>query len=83
MKKIIIILTIFTTILFANAIDISLKYEYLGKYKEAITVLLPELKKDQNNYLLNLRIAYLFYLNKSYKNSLIYYKKASLEKKNL
>jgi len=56
----------------------SYDYELLGKYKEAIKVLSPLYKKYPNGYTLNLRFGWLFYLNKKYADSIIYYKKASL-----
>ena len=53
-------------------------YEQIGKYEEAIKVLSPLYRKYPNGYTLNLRLGWLFYLDKKYKNSEKYYKKASL-----
>ncbi len=56
----------------------SYDYELLGKYKEAIKVLSPLYSKYPKGYTLNLRFAWLFYLNKNYADAIKYYKKASL-----
>ena len=56
----------------------SYTYEQVGKYKEAIQMLSPLYKKYPKGYTLNLRLGWLFYLDKKYKNSEKYYKKASL-----
>jgi tetratricopeptide (TPR) repeat protein len=61
-----------------NAYKNSYNYEKIGDYKDAIKVLIPIYKKYPNGYTLNLRLGYLFYLNKNYKNSIRYYQKASL-----
>jgi len=69
--------------LFAGELNIkqiyekSYNYERMGDYKDAIKVLIPLLKKFPTGYTLNLRIAYLFFLNKNYKNAVVYYQKAS------
>jgi tetratricopeptide (TPR) repeat protein len=56
----------------------SYDYEQVGKYKESIKTLSPLSEKYPNGYTLNLRLGWLFYLQKQYNNSLDYYKKASL-----
>ena len=56
----------------------SYDYELLGKYEEAIKVLSPLYAKYPKGYTLNLRFGWLFYLKKSYADSIKYYKKASL-----
>jgi len=56
----------------------SYNYEKIADYKDAIKVLIPIVKKYPNGYTLNMRLGYLFYLNKNYKNAINYYKKASL-----
>lgn len=61
--------------------DIYLKsynYEYMGKYEEAIKVLAPLIKQYPKGYTLNLRLGYLFLLDKKYNNASEYYKKASI-----
>jgi len=55
----------------------SYNYEKMGDFKDAIKVLIPLYKKYPNGYTLNLRLGWLFYLNKDYKNALIHYEKAS------
>ena len=67
-----------------NSIDIkslylkSYNYEQMGKYGEAIKVLTPLIQKYPNGYTLNLRIGWLFYLNKNYNDAIAHYKKAIL-----
>ena len=56
----------------------SYNYEKIGDYKDAIKVLIPVYKKYPKGYTLNLRLAYLFYMDKKYENSIKYYKQASL-----
>ncbi len=56
----------------------SYDYEQVGQFKEAIKILAPLSKKYPKGYTLNLRFAWLFYLQKQYNTSLEYYKKASL-----
>jgi len=81
MKKIIILISV---VLSLFAMDVkkayydSYNYEKMGDYKDAIKVLIPVYKKYPNGYTLNLRLGWLFYLNKQYQNALEHYKKASL-----
>ncbi len=82
MKKLIIFLSV---ILFAfSTKDIqqiyykSYNYEKMGDYKDAIKVLIPLYEKYPNGYTINLRLGWLFYLNKNYKNAIKHYQKASL-----
>lgn len=56
----------------------SYNYEQMGKYSEAIKVLVPLYKQYRNGYTLNLRLGWLFFLDKKYKDSINYYQKASL-----
>lgn len=56
----------------------SYNYEYMGKYDEAIKVLLLLYDKHEKGYTLNLRLGYLFFLSKKYTNASLYYKKALL-----
>ena len=86
MKKLLLILLFFITLSFATDDFESIKndyfksydYEQMGKYKEAIKVLAPLYKKYPKGYTLNLRLGWLFYLDKKYSNAIKYYKKASL-----
>jgi len=82
MKKLILFLAV---ILFAfsnkNIQQIyykSYNYEKMGDYKDAIKVLIPLYKKYPEGYTINLRLGWLFYLNKNYSNSIKHYQKASL-----
>jgi len=85
MKKIILLL-LSVTLLFSaqksKKIDEyyfkSYDYEQMGKYAEAIKVISPLYKKYPKGYTLNLRLGWLFYLNKKYANAIKYYKRASL-----
>ena len=56
----------------------SYDYEQMGKYSEAIKVLSPLYKKYPKGYTLNLRLGWLFSLDKKYANAVKYYKRASL-----
>ena len=56
----------------------SYDYEQMGKYTEAIKVLSPLYKKYPKGYTLNLRFAWLFFLNKKYTDAIKYYKEAAL-----
>lgn len=72
--------------LYAEHIDEDIKnlytksydYEGIGNYSEAIKVLTPLYSKYPKGYTLNLRFAWLFYLDKKYKNAEEYYKAATL-----
>jgi len=83
MNKIIISL-LYVVLLFSNKLDIksiyvkSYNYEQMGKYSEAIKVLTPLIKKYPKGYTLNLRLGWLFYLNKNYNNAIKYYQNATL-----
>ena len=55
----------------------SYNYEKIGNYKEAIKVLMPLYSKYSKGYTLNLRLGYLFSLQKQFKISLAYYQQAS------
>ena len=54
----------------------SYNYEKMGDYKDAIKVLIPLYEKYPNGYTLNLRLAWLFYLNKNYQNAIKHYETA-------
>jgi tetratricopeptide (TPR) repeat protein len=56
----------------------SYDYEQVEKYEESIKSLAPLYKKYPNGYTLNLRLGWLFYLQKKYNSSLEHYNKASL-----
>ena len=74
--------------LYASHIDSSIQqsyaksydYERVGNYSEAIKVLSPLYTQYPNGYTLNLRFAWLFYLDKKYTDAQEYYHKASLLK---
>ena len=82
MKKLLIFFAVFL-FAFSNK-DIqqiyykSYNYEKMGDYKDAIKVLIPLYNKYPNGYTINLRLGWLFYLNKNYSNSIKHYEKASL-----
>lgn len=54
----------------------SYNYEKIGDYRNAMKALVPVLKEYPDGYTLNLRMGWLFYLNKNYANSLESYEKA-------
>lgn len=58
----------------------SYHYEQITNYNEAIKVLTPLYLKYPKNYTLNLRFAWLFFLNKKYQNSIAHYNKSLLTK---
>jgi tetratricopeptide (TPR) repeat protein len=54
----------------------SLKYETAGNYTKAIQSLLPVVKEHEDDYLLNLRLGWLYYLDGKNKESKQYYSSA-------
>lgn len=54
----------------------SYNYEKLQDYKNAIKAIIPVYKEYPNGYTLNLRLGWLYYLNKNYANSIFYYDNA-------
>jgi len=85
MKRIILV-SLFIISLFANDTKLDIKsaylqsynYEKMQDYKDAIKVLIPVYKKYPDGYTINLRLAWLFYLNKNYQNAIKHYQKASI-----
>ncbi|MCX8056796.1 MAG: tetratricopeptide repeat protein [Ignavibacteria bacterium] len=64
---------------FNNSINLAEK----GNYQKAIDELLNVYSKNSDDYLINLRLGYLYYLQKKYDQSINYYKKAfDLSKEN-
>ncbi len=51
----------------------SYNYEKLQDYENAIKVIMPVYKEYPNGYTLNLRLGWLYYLNKNYANAIFYY----------
>jgi len=82
MKKLLIFLAVFLFALSNKEIQQiyykSYNYEKMGDYKDAIKVLIPLYNKYPKGYTLNLRLGWLFYLNKNYDNSIKHYQKASI-----
>ena len=79
MKKIVMLISILGALFALNikqAYYDSYNYEKMGDYKDAIKVLIPVYKQYPNGYTVNLRLGWLFYLNKNYQNALEHYKKA-------
>lgn len=62
----------------ADAYAKSFTYEKMDKYEEAIKALVPLYRNYPNGYTLNLRLGWLFFLAKKYRNAIEYYQKASL-----
>jgi tetratricopeptide (TPR) repeat protein len=84
MQKVIIFLLVSISIIFASSDEYikeqylkSYNYEQMQRYNEAIKVLAPLYKQYPKTYILNLRIGWLYYLNKNYNSAIYYYEKAS------
>ncbi len=83
-----ILLTISLISIFAYGLNIkniylkSYNYEKMSDFKDAIKVLIPLYKKSPNRYFINLRLGWLFFLNKKYENSIKHYKKALIAEPN-
>jgi len=54
----------------------SYNYEKMGDYKDAIRAITPVYEKYPNGYTINLRLGWLYYLDKKYANSIRHYKNA-------
>jgi len=87
MKKITIIIIVLFTSIFISAQNInsddkllafknSIEQESIGHYSDAISDILKITDKYKSDYLVNLRLGWLYYLNKDYTNSITFYKKA-------
>ncbi len=59
----------------------SYNYEKMGDYEDAIKSLLPVIQKYPDAYTPNLRLGWLYFLDKKYKNALYHYKKAAIAAK--
>ncbi|WP_187648391.1 tetratricopeptide repeat protein [Nitrosophilus labii] len=59
----------------------SYNYEKMGDYEDAIKSLMPVIQKYPDAYTPNLRLGWLYYLDKKYKNALYHYKKAAIAAK--
>ncbi len=59
-----------------NAYYRSYQYEKSGNYEDAIKALIPVYKEYPNGYTINLRLGWLYYLDKKYANSIYHYEKA-------
>lgn len=59
-----------------SAFNSSINEALKGNYQKAIDVLLNIYKNNENDYLMNLRLGYLYYLQKKYDKSVEYYQKA-------
>lgn len=86
MKKILLIFSFSFSLLFAlsanDAFEKSYAYEKSFKYSDAIKVLMPIYKQNKNAYFINLRLGWLFALNKDYPSAIKHYKKALITKPN-
>lgn len=54
----------------------SYNYEKMGDYKDAIRSIMPVYEKYPQGYTVNLRLGWLYYLDKKYANSIKFYKNA-------
>ncbi len=83
MRRLILLILILTTSSLAlsyeeikNAYHQSYKYEKIQDYKNAIRAIIPVYKEYPNGYTINLRLGWLYYLDKNYANSIYHYEKA-------
>ena len=80
MKRLITIFSLSATLTFAlnvsDAYRKSYDYEKMCSCADAIKTLMPVYQKYPNGYTVNLRLGWLFYLNKEYSNAIKHYKKA-------
>ena len=82
MRKLIIFFLLNFTLLFAQldskiiAFNKSIDFEEIGNYKDAIKTIENIYSKYSNDYLVNLRLGWLQYLNQKYDESIKYYNKA-------
>ena len=80
MKRLITIFSISATLAFAlnvsDAYRKSYDYEKMCSCSDAIKTLMPVYQKYPNGYTVNLRLGWLFYLNKEYSNAIKHYKRA-------
>ena len=80
MKRILLIISLSEIFAYGvNTNNIYLKsynYEKMSDFSDAVKVLVPLYKKTPNQYFINLRLAWLFFLDKKYKNAIKHYKKA-------
>lgn len=56
-----------------DSFNLSVNFENEKNYKKALDVLTTHYKENKNDYLFNLRIGWLYYLNEGYDNSIKYY----------
>jgi tetratricopeptide (TPR) repeat protein len=54
----------------------SIQEESIGKYAQAILTLMKIYDKHKDEYIINLRVGWLYYLNKDYESSIKYYESA-------
>ncbi|MGB9665102.1 MAG: tetratricopeptide repeat protein [Ignavibacteria bacterium] len=59
-----------------TAFNTSINEALKGNYQKAIDALLNIYKNNENDYLINLRLGYLYYLQKKYDKSVDYYQRA-------
>ncbi len=86
MKKIVLIVSLSAIFTYGfNIKNIYLKsynYEKMSDFSDAIKVLIPLYKKSPNQYFINLRLAWLFFLDEKYKNAIKHYKMALIAEPN-
>jgi len=59
-----------------EAFNKSLNFENEKNYKKALEILTSSYEENKNDYLFNMRLGWLYYLNKNYANSIKYYSAA-------
>ena len=80
MKRLITVFSLSATLAFAlnvsDAYRKSYDYEKMCSCADAVKTLLPVYQKYPNGYTVNLRLGWLFFLNRKYENAIKHYKKA-------
>lgn len=82
MRKLIFLFLLTSTIMYAQldskiiAFNKSVDFEEIGNYKDAINAIQNIYSSFSNDYLVNLRMGWLNYLDKNYNESIKYYKKS-------
>ena len=82
MKRVLITISLAVGLSFSQNISLSYyksyNYEKMQNYSDAIKALIPIYKEYPKSYTVNLRLGWLFFLDRKYSNALKHYKMASL-----
>lgn len=81
MRKVVALVVVLVPLFAINvkkAYQESYRYEKMQDYKDAVKSLQPLLSINPNNYTLNLRLGWLYYLQGRYKNAIAHYRRAAM-----